>query len=200
METFAVALTLFLIIDPLGNIPIFLSVLRPVAAARRRWILARELLIALVLMLLFLWTGPVVLRLLNLSPQAVAISGGLILMIIAIRMIFPSRGGIMGDDQESGEPLIVPLATPLIAGPSILATLVLLSETDPARNIDWTLAIVGAWLISACLLMASEPLYRLLGDRGLKAIERLMGMILISIAVQMLLNAFQAFWAHGPQG
>ncbi len=190
MDTFAVALTLFLIIDPLGNIPIFMSVLKPVDPARRPKILARELVIALLLMLGFLWIGPLALTTLNLSPEAVAISGGLILMIIAIRMIFPSRGGVMGDEEATEEPLIVPLATPLMAGPSILATLVLLSESHPERNVDWTLAIVGAWAISAAILMASEPLYKLLGHRGLKAIERLMGMILISIAVQMLLDAF----------
>ena len=190
MDTLAVAFTLFLIIDPLGNIPIFMSVLKPVDSVRRRKILFRELLISLALMLGFLWAGPVALRALNLSPEAVAISGGLILMIIAIRMIFPSRGGIMGDEESSGEPLIVPLATPLIAGPSILATLVLLSETSPDRNVDWTLALGGAWLVSALMLMMSEKLFDLLGNRGLKAIERLMGMILISIAVQMLLDAF----------
>lgn len=191
MDTLAVAFTLFLIIDPLGNIPIFMSVLKPVESARRRRILFRELLISLVLMLGFLWAGPFVLKALDLSPEAVAISGGLILMIIAIRMIFPSRGGIMGDEEASGEPLIVPLATPLIAGPSILATLVLLSETSPERNVDWTLALLAAWVISAVILMMSEKLFHILGTRGLKAIERLMGMILISIAVQMLLNAFQ---------
>jgi multiple antibiotic resistance protein len=190
MDTLAVAFTLFLIIDPLGNIPIFMSVLKPVESARRRRILFRELLISLALMLGFLWAGPFVLKALDLSPEAVAISGGLILMIIAIRMIFPSRGGIMGDEEASGEPLIVPLATPLIAGPSILATLVLLSETSPERNVDWTLALLAAWVISAVILMMSEKLFQILGTRGLKAIERLMGMILISIAVQMLLNAF----------
>lgn len=192
MDTIAVALTLFLIIDPLGNIPIFMSVLSPVDPSRRKRIIARELLISLCLMLLFLWAGSYALNALDLSPEAVAISGGLILLIIAVRMIFPSRGGVMGDEEPNDDPLIVPLATPLIAGPSILATLVLLSETNPERNVDWTLALIGAWGISAIILMASDVLFRVIGTRGLKAIERLMGMILISIAVQMLLDAFMA--------
>jgi multiple antibiotic resistance protein len=192
MDTIAVALTLFLIIDPLGNIPVFMSVLAPVDPSRRKRIIARELLISLVFMLLFLWAGSYALNALDLSPEAVAISGGIILLIIAIRMIFPSRGGVMGDEEPNEEPLIVPLATPLIAGPSILATLVLLSETNPERNVDWTLALFGAWSVSAMILMASDFLFRILGTRGLKAIERLMGMILISIAVQMLLDAFMA--------
>lgn len=178
--------------DPLGNIPIFMSVLRPIPQARRRFVLIRELLISLVLMLLFLWAGSYLLEALKLTPEAVAISGGIILLIIAIRMIFPSRGGIMGDDISDEEPFIVPLATPLIAGPSVLATLVLLSENTPERNIDWTLALVGAWLVSSMIFLLSDWLFKILGTKGLKAIERLMGMLLISIAIQMLLDAFQS--------
>jgi multiple antibiotic resistance protein len=193
METFAAAVTLFLIMDPLGNIPIFLSVLAKVVPERRRRILLRELLIALALMLVFLFTGPYILKLLGLSREAISIGGGLVLMIIAIRMIFPSRGGVMGDEQSDGEPLIVPLAVPLIAGPSVLATLVLLAESGPERSGDWLLAIGGAWLVTATILMLSQQLYNVLGARGLKAIERLMGMILISVSVQMLLNGFKSF-------
>jgi len=195
METFAAAVTLFLIMDPLGNIPIFLSVLSKVTPKRRRRILIRELLIALVIMLLFLFTGPAILTSLGLSREAISIGGGLVLMIIAIRMIFPSRGGVMGDDGAEGEPLIVPLAIPLIAGPSVLATLVLLAETGPDRNGDWLLAMVGAWAATAAILLLSQRLYNILGARGLKAIERLMGMILVTISVQMLLDGFKSYLA-----
>jgi len=193
METFAVAVTLFLIMDPLGNIPIFLSVLSKVAPERRIKILIRELIIALIIMLLFLFSGPVILKVLGLSREAVAIGGGLVLMIIAIRMIFPSRGGVMGDDGSDGEPLVVPLAVPLIAGPSVLATLVLLADTGPDRSVDWLMALGGAWLLCAIILLSSQGLFKLLGARGLKAIERLMGMILISISVQMLLDGFKSY-------
>jgi multiple antibiotic resistance protein len=195
METFAAAVTLFLIMDPLGNIPIFLSVLSKVAPERRRRILIRELLIALAIMLLFLFTGPAILTSLGLSREAISIGGGLVLMIIAIRMIFPSRGGVMGDDGAEGEPLIVPLAIPLIAGPSVLATLVLLAETGPDRSGDWLLAMVGAWAVTAAILLLSQRLYNILGARGLKAIERLMGMILVTISVQMLLDGFKSYLA-----
>jgi multiple antibiotic resistance protein len=195
METFAAAVTLFLIMDPLGNIPIFLSVLSKVTPERRRRILIRELLIALAIMLLFLFTGPAILTSLGLSREAISIGGGLVLMIIAIRMIFPSRGGVMGDDGAEGEPLIVPLAIPLIAGPSVLATLVLLAETGPDRNGDWLLAMVGAWAATAAILLLSQRLYNILGARGLKAIERLMGMILVTISVQMLLDGFKSYLA-----
>ena len=188
MDTYAAAVTLFLIMDPLGNIPLFLSILSQVPEARRRLVLVRELLIALALMLIFLFSGPSLLKVLGLSTEAVSISGGIILMIIAIRMIFPSRGGPMGDDVDDSEPLIVPLATPMIAGPSILATLVLLAESQPERSVDWFYALLAAWGISAVILLSSQSFYRILGKRGLKAIERLMGMILISISVQMLIN------------
>lgn len=193
METFAVAVTLFLIMDPLGNIPVFLSVLSRVAPERRNFILLRELVIALIIMVVFLFSGPSILALLSLSREAVAIGGGVVLLIIAIRMIFPSRGGVMGYDPGDEEPLVVPLATPLIAGPSVLATLILLAETGPGRSIDWLIAMGAAWLVSALILLVSQFLYRVLGSRGLKAIERLMGMILITIAVQMLLDGFAGY-------
>jgi multiple antibiotic resistance protein len=196
METFAVAITLFLIMDPLGNIPIFLSVLARSDARRRHWILARELVIALLIMLVFLFAGSSILSVLGLTREAVSIGGGLVLMIIAVRMIFPSRGGVMGDEDEDGEPLIVPLAVPLIAGPSVIATLVLLAETGPDRNADWVLALCLAWLATAAILMASNVLFKVLGARGLKAVERLMGMILISISVQMLLNGVSSYIAR----
>lgn len=191
MDTYAAAVALFLIMDPLGNIPIFLSVLKQVPERRRLWVLIRELLIALALMMLFLFSGSSILKLLGLSTEAVAISGGLVLMIIAIRMIFPSRGGVMGDEDMDSEPLVVPLATPMIAGPSILATLVLMAESQPDKSAQWVYALLAAWGLTAVILLCSQPLYQLLGKRGLKAIERLMGMILISIAVQMLINGIQ---------
>ena len=192
METlWATAITLFLIMDPLGNVPIFLVVLERVAEHRRRYISLRELIIALIVMLLFLFAGPAMLRTLGISPEAVAIAGGLVLLIIAIRMIFPLRGSsVMGDDDEDhGEPLLVPLAIPLLAGPSLLATLML--RANSGNILQHTLpALLLAWAASAVILLASPFLYRIFGNRGLKAMERLMGMVLICISVQMLLNAF----------
>ena len=189
----AVAVTLFLIMDPLGNIPIFMSVLKQVHPKRRSRIIVREMLIALAVMLLFLFSGPGILSVLSLSREAVAIGGALVLMIIAIRMIFPLRGSaVMGDDDVDGEPFIVPLAIPLVAGPSLLATLILLVENSPGHWWRWLGALLMAWCVTLIILLSSQVLFRLLGHRGLKAIERLMGMILISVAVQMMLNAVQS--------
>ena len=196
MEIFATALTLFLIMDPLGNIPIFLSVLDSVPEKRRKPIIVRELLIALGLMVLFLFAGGSILHTLGLSREAVAIGGGVVMMIRAIRMIFPAPGGVLPDDSDDGgEPFIVPLAVPLVAGPSILATLILLVERNPDQIMKSLSAVVLAWSVSAVILYFSTKLYKILGSRGLKAIERLMGMILISISVQMLLNGFKSYLA-----
>lgn len=191
MDIFAIAVTLFLIMDPLGNIPMFLSVLKNVKPERRRPVLLRELIIALCLMLLFLFSGPSLLKILGLTPAAVAIGGGVVLMIIAIRMIFPLRNhsAMSEEEEENEEPLLVPLATPLIAGPSLLATIILLRQSS-SSPIHLLIAIFIAWGISCAILLYAQNLYRILGTRGLKAIERLMGMILICVSVQMLLNGF----------
>ncbi len=192
-EIFASAVTLFLIMDPLGNIPIFLSILDKLPEERRKKIIVRELFIALGLMILFLFAGSGILKVLGLSQEAVAIGGGLVLMIIAIRMIFPNPSGVMGDEDGDGEPFIVPLAVPMMAGPSILATLILLVEKNPEQIGNSLLSLLLAWGVSATILYFSTSLYKVLGKRGLKAIERLMGMILITVSVQMLLTGFKSF-------
>jgi multiple antibiotic resistance protein len=180
-------ITLLLVMDPLGNVPIFLSVLKDVDPKRRQWVIFRELLVALGVLLLFLWGGSTVLELMGLRQESISIAGAIILFLIAIRMIFPSPYGLLGDAPD-GEPFVVPLAIPAVAGPSSLAIAMLMVHTDPSRMLDWTAALVGAWAVSAVLLMASPLLLKALGNRGLIAMERLMGMILVIIAVQMFFD------------
>lgn len=187
MEFLNAFLMLFLIMDPLGNLPVFMSILKSVPEERRTAVLRRELLIALAIMMLFLFAGQAILNALSLKQESVSIAGGIILFIIAIRMIFPGRGGVMGAQPE-GEPFIVPLATPMIAGPSILAMLILFVNNEPTRQLEWALALFCAWLLSSIILLASKPLFKLLKQRGLAAIERLMGMILVMVSVQMFLD------------
>ena len=187
MEIYSTAILLLLIMDPLGNMPIFISILKSVPEQRRKKILMRELLIALGILLIFLFVGEYLLQLLHLKQEAVSIAGAIILFIIAIRMIFPQGKSIMGDTPE-GEPFIVPLATPLIAGPSILATLILASSQNPGKELQLAGAVFFAWAVSAAVLMCSNRLMKLLGNRGIFAVERLMGMILVMIAVQMMLD------------
>ena len=187
MDIFAAATLLFLVMDPLGNIPLFLSVLKQVPEERRRLVLRRELLIAYLVLLIFLVLGPYILSFLQVSQEAIRIGGGIVLFLIAIKMVFPKEGGILGKTPD-GEPFIVPLAIPLMAGPSSLAMIMLMRKSAEGQWLDMWLAVTAAWVVSALILLASRRLYVLLGERGLIAIERLMGMVLIIMAVQMLLE------------
>lgn len=179
----------FLIMDPLGNIPIFMSVMKDVDPARKLKITFRELLIAYFVLLIYLFFGRYLLEILNLTNEAISISGGIILFLIAIRMLFPRPEGMFGNEPE-GEPLIVPLAIPAVAGPSIMAVLMLMSTTTPTLMLFFCLSL--AWLASSLILLAATPLNKFLGERSLTAIERLMGMLLVMMAVQMMLTAYQS--------
>ncbi len=192
MDTLSAFITLLLVMDPIGNVPVFLSVLKDVDAKRRQWVIFRELLIALGVLLLFLFAGPAMLDLLGLQQESISIAGAIILFLIALRMIFPSPYGMLGDTPD-GEPFIVPLAIPLVAGPSSLAIAMLMMKTDPDRMFDWSIALTGAWAVSAALLMCAPLLLKALGNRGLTAMERLMGMILVVIAVQMFFDGVATF-------
>ncbi|MFO7339745.1 MAG: YhgN family NAAT transporter [Lysobacteraceae bacterium] len=192
MTVMSAALLLFLILDPLGNVPVFLSVLKPLPPQRQRVVLVRELLIALVVLMLFLWFGQYALELMHLRQESVAIAGGIVLFLIGIRMIFPRPEGLMGEIPD-GEPFIVPLAIPLVAGPSGMAAVMLMGSNEPGRLWEWSLALLLAWAGTAVILLAAPVLYRLLGRRALTAIERLMGMLLVAISVQMLLDGLGAY-------
>jgi MarC family membrane protein len=187
----AAAATLFFVMDPLGNIAIFNGVLSRFPARRRAQITARELVIALVIMLVLLFAGTAILNFLGLSQSSLNIAGGVLLFIIALRMIFPGAAGEVATEKD--EPFIVPLAMPMIAGPSTIAILLLLSSTEPARIWEWCTALVIAWAASTVILTASPFLLRVLGDRGLRALERLMGMLLVLLATQLLLNGVREF-------
>jgi multiple antibiotic resistance protein len=218
MSIYTAAITLFLVLDPLGNIPIFLGVLGDVTPARRRAIILREMVIALAILTVFLFFGKYILQGMHISQPALSIGGGVVLFLIALRMIFPHRSatesggsaaeatgqtgggsapGVTDGARKSGEdePLIVPLAVPLIAGPSAMATLILFATQYPDRRTDWLIALVVAWLAAAAVLIPADFLRRVLGRRGLAATERLMGMILTTMAVQMLLSGIEMFVA-----
>lgn len=191
MTTFSAAVLLFFVMDPLGNIPLFLAALTPVEPARRFRVAARELLIAYGLLVLFLVAGRSMLATLGISEPALTIAGGIVLFLIALKMVFPGAHGPLGE-ETAGEPLIVPLAIPYVAGPSALATVLLLASQAPERRADWFVAITVAWGASAAILLAGSRLAILLGTRGLTAIERLMGMVLVASAVQMVLDGVAA--------
>jgi multiple antibiotic resistance protein len=186
MSLISAIILLFLVLDPLGNIPVFLTILAHVDSSRRMRIIIRDLIFALLVLLVFMLAGNHIVAALQLQPAALTISGGVVLFIIALRMIFPSDEGLFRSDLHE-EPFIVPLAIPLVAGPSALATVLLLIGSQPHLS-RWLLALVIAWAASALLLIVSSPLSRVLGTRGLVALERLMGMLLTTVAIQMLLN------------
>ena len=192
MTIASAALLLFLILDPLGNIPVFLSLLRTLPPKRQRVVLAREMLIALGVLMLFLWGGRYALDLMHLRQESVSIAGGIVLFLIGLRMIFPPPEGLMGELPE-GEPFIVPMAIPLVAGPSGMAAVMLMGSQEPARMGAWSLALMIAWVATAAILFSSTYLYKWLGSRVLTAIERLMGMVIVAISVQMFLDGLTAY-------
>jgi MarC family membrane protein len=181
---------LLLITDPFGNIPIFVNALRNVAPERRMWVILREVLIAFLLLLTFMFVGDGFLRLINLSELSLQIAGAVILFLIALRMIFPST---QPEAALQGEPLIVPLAIPALAGPSALATVMLLVSQAPARRLEWVAALCVTMAVCAVVLVLSDKIQRLAGDRVMMAFERLMGLILVAISVEMLLRGIRLF-------
>ena len=191
--TFASAtILLILITDPIGNIPIFANALQHVAPERRARVILREVLIAFALLLTFMFVGESFLRLMNLSELSLQIGGGVILFLIALRMIFPPPK-VDADPQALGEPLIVPLAIPAIAGPSALATVLLLVSQAPEKRLEWIAALCVTMTVSAVVLVLAERIQRVAGDRFVVALERLMGLVLVAVSIEMMLRGIKTF-------
>lgn len=180
---------LFLITDPFGNIPIFANALRQVPPERRAWVILREHLIAFSLLLAFMFVGEGFLRVMGLRDTSLQLAGGVVLFLIALRMIFPPPAG--HEPEDLGEPLVVPLAIPSIAGPSALATVILLVSRAPERRLEWVGALALTIALGAVILLLAERIQRLLGQRFVVAMERLMGLILVAVAVEMVVRAVQ---------
>lgn len=194
MDTsFASALViLLLVMDPVGNAALFVSLLRNVEPARRARVIVRECAIAYAVLLVFAFFGRALLDLMSISGPSLNIAGGVILFLIALRMIFQSSEGLFGE-MPGGEPFIVPLAIPAIAGPAAIATVILMVSRAPGRLLEWCAAITVAMLVTLAFLLGAERIAKLAGERGLLAFERLMGLILTAIAVEMLLRGIEAF-------
>ncbi|MDT7523610.1 MarC family protein [Rhodoferax sp. TBRC 17198] len=190
--TFASAtILLILITDPIGNIPIFANALKHVAPERRHKVILREILIAFALLLTFMFVGESFLRVMNLSELSLQIGGGVILFLIALRMVFPPPS--TAESEIKTEPLIVPLAIPAVAGPSALATVLLLVSQQPDRRMEWIGALCVTMLVSAVVLVSAERIQRIIGDRLVVAAERLMGLVLVSVAIEMMLRGIKTF-------
>jgi MarC family membrane protein len=193
----ATVILLLILLDPLGNIPLLITLLRPLAPARRIRVVLRENAVAALLLIVFVFIGDWLLAALRLSAPALEISGGLILFLIAVHMVFPSHGHHEDDASRDGEPLIVPIAVPMIAGPAALATVLLTSRQEP-QVFSLIGAILVAILINTLILLAGERLARLFGKPGLAAMERLMGLVLTTMAVQMLISGIKSAFLLAP--
>lgn len=195
-ELVSAAILLLLVIDPFGNVPLVVATMQAVPRERRVGVVLRECVIAYLLLLAFLFGGHAFLTLMHLSQTSLSIAGGVILFLIALRMVFsrPTEG-VFGD-APAGEPLIVPLAIPAIAGPSAMATVMLMASRDPARLGTWIAALSGAMAVTTAVLLAADALQRLLGERVVRAFERLMGLVLTAVAVEMLLGGIKGFVAQ----
>jgi MarC family membrane protein len=186
------AVLLILVLDPVGNLPLVSSLLSRVEPKRRRRIVIRECAIAYVILLVFMFGGQRLLDLMHLSQISLSIAGGVILFMIAIRMVFGNTEGAFGDTLDK-EPFIVPLAVPFIAGPSALATVMLMVSKDPGKTLTWVAALTAVMLLTTLILALGEKIERLIGKRAVQALEKLMGLILTAIAVEMLLGGIQQF-------
>ena len=193
--TFAsAAILMFLVIDPLGNIPLFSSILKEYDLKRRRRIIIRESIFSFFILLAFMLGGKSFLRGMHLTEWSMQIGGAIVLFLIAIRMIFPSEQGIMGIVSTEHEPFIVPLSIPGMAGPSSMATVMLLSAEAPERKGEWVAALVVVMTITAFILYSADWIQRKIGHSFTVALERLMGMILVAVSVQMLMNGLYAYY------
>ncbi len=190
MSLLSATVLLFLVLDPFGNVPFFLVVLKDLPETRRSSVIVREMLIALAILVVFLFGGKYILALLQISEPSLSIAGGIVLFLIAIKMIFGGYEQTFAGPNGT-EPLIVPLAVPAIAGPSAMATILLLMAREPHRWAEWLIALLLAWFSTGLIVLTSSRLHRLLGDRALTALERLMGMLLITVAVEMFIKGIQ---------
>ena len=184
---------LLLVLDPLGSLPVFIPIMRDVPAPRRRWVALREVGIAFAVLFAFMFFGDAFLRLMRLSERSLEVAGGVILLMVSIRMIFSHADGVYGT-SDGKEPFIFPLAIPLLAGPSAMATVLLLASRQPDRVMTWVGALSCAMVVSGLVLLLCERIRRLLGDSVVAALEKLMGLVLTAIAVEMILAGLKRYF------
>jgi MarC family membrane protein len=188
---------LLLVLDPLGSLPIFIPIMREVPKPRRSRVALREVSIAFVVLLAFMFLGDAFLRVMHLSERSLEVAGGVILLIIAIRMIFGSSSESAYGLEPGREPFIFPLAVPLLAGPSAMATVLLLASRQPDRIWEWIAALTAALWVSGLTLLLADRIRKLLGDSVVAAIEKLMGLVLTAIAVEMVLAGLKRYFIGG---
>lgn len=196
MSLFSIAVVLFLIMDPMGNISSFLSLTKDLEPKKQHRVIVREMLIALAVMIFFNYLGEFIFAILELSETTVRISSGVILFLIAIKILFMAPDSLRAN-LPKGEPYVFPIAIPLIAGPGLLATIMLYAHLEPYQSV-MIVAILLAWAASAAILYFANPIKKYLGPNGLMAAERLVGMVLVLISIQRFLEGILLFWSSHP--
>lgn len=184
------AVLLMFILDPFGNVPLLLAILKDVDSKRKKFIIIRESICGLAILLVFFFFGKTFLSIFHLETASVTIAGGIIFFIIALKMIFPGEKGNVALFGTS-DPFVVPIAIPLIAGPSVLATIMVMTQTYSEHFWPLFISVILAWTLSTIILYMSPFLYKILKERGLNALEKLMGMLLLMLAVQMFVNGIR---------
>jgi multiple antibiotic resistance protein len=197
MSLLSASILLFLVMDPFGNAPVFLLILNRVPPLKRQRVIVRELLIALGVLIFFMFTGPLLLKALLISEPSLRIAGGIILFIIALRMVF-GKGDIFPSETPDEEPFIVPLAIPMLAGPSAMAMVILLTGQDPGRWAEWLTSLLLAWGATSIILLLSARLDQFIGPKGMKALQHLMGLILTALAVEMFMQGLFSILNYHP--
>lgn len=194
MNLLYIAFSLFLLMDSIGNIPLFISFLKHLSPTRQREIIIREMLIALIVIILFNFLGVGLMSFLHITCDTIQIAGGIILFILALKMVFPTAKETNGQTPIETEPFIVPLAIPLVAGPAVLAAVMIFAQQES----HWVMVggILIAWAASLIVLLLSSFLQKILGQKGIIALERLMGLILILISIQMFMTGISGFIAN----
>lgn len=181
MSLLSVATSLFFVLNSMGNVPFFVGILSSYPVKRQRKIILREMVIALLILVLFNFFGDEILSVLGIDHCVVGIAGGILLFIISLGMIFPKKNHLKVPDRE---PFIFPLAIPAVAGPGAITTVMIFSQQ--VHNTAWMLLPIGlAWILTLLVLLAASNLKLFLGQKGLIACERLGGMVISLIAVQM---------------
>lgn len=191
MDIFKLALTLFLITNPIGNAPAILSLVKDFEFSRQKRIIMREGFIALLLALFFQYFGEPFLKSLQIQDYALMLSGGIIILLTSLGMIF-SEGGDSESPVEKTEPFIVPIATPLLSG-SGLFSLIMISSKLLDNNLMLSSAILLAWVGILAVLYISPYLLQRLGKYGLSALEQIMGLLLVFMATELILKGSAKF-------
>jgi MarC family membrane protein len=200
-QTFLSATVLLIVItDPLGNIPLFISNMQRVKRERRLRVIVRECCVAFLVLAFFMVFGRHLLSLLRISEETLKIAGGIILFLIAINMIFPGTGASVGREEAEGEPFIVPIAIPLVSGPSAMVSSMLIAGSDPSRMLEWIAAAAITIAVTFVVFLGSERICEALGARAISAVEKLMGLLLTAMSIEMLLGGVAAYVRQFPAG